>query len=376
MVPKARSCGLKPIRVYSRAWIRRKVRPRPKVIASPAIRPARLFRLMDWSAQCIVKLEDTRMIVFRKREVDRKLVGMRRPLLVRDSDAREEVGREERPEEHDLRGDEEIDAEQARVDARAAVRNGRVGAVSFGVRTHATADSSAASASCCVTTTCVTGRPKRPDPAEDVPAKPARSRRRERRDDDLVDLLVVDGVLHRDDRVGIAEPARRLDARVGHEPADAFEPPFGPDRVGRDQECELGGARRAPLVDGVQQRLPENRLIREDEDVRALARRLEVDDDVVDRLVRHLARALDQIRAKPAGLQLAGVGGDDDLIGVVLVDGVLDRLERVRVDDGSARRDPGLVQKVERAAQAPIRARAPAVRVDDEACPRLVLRSR
>ena len=39
MLPKARSCGLKPIRVYSRAWIRRKVRPRPKVIASPAISP-------------------------------------------------------------------------------------------------------------------------------------------------------------------------------------------------------------------------------------------------------------------------------------------------------------------------------------------------
>ena len=33
------------------------------------------------------------------------------------------------------------------------------------------------------------------------------------------------------------------------------------------EERELGGARRAPLVDGLEQRLPENRLIREHEDV-------------------------------------------------------------------------------------------------------------
>ena len=47
--------GPNPIRVYSLAWIRRKVRPSPKVSASPPIRPARLFILIDWSAQCIVK---------------------------------------------------------------------------------------------------------------------------------------------------------------------------------------------------------------------------------------------------------------------------------------------------------------------------------
>src|SRR5829696_4049918 len=101
--------------------------------------------------------EDDRV---QKGEVDRKLVRMRRPLLVRHRDAREEVGREERPEEHDLRGDEEVDAEEPRVDPRAAVGDWRMRSVGFGVGAHATADSSAASASRCVTTTWVTGRSK------------------------------------------------------------------------------------------------------------------------------------------------------------------------------------------------------------------------
>ena len=65
---------------------------------------------------------------------------------------------------------------------------------------------------------------------------------------------------------------------------------------------------------------------------------------------------------------------DDDLVGLVLVDGVLDRLQRVGIDDGPARCDAGLVEKVERAPQAALGARAAAVGVDDEARARLVLR--
>jgi hypothetical protein len=60
-------------------------------------------------------------------------------------------------------------------------------------------------------------------------------------------------------------------------------------------------------------------------------------------------------------------------VGFILVDGVLDRLERIWIDDGAASRDPGFVEKVERPTQAPLGARAPAVRVDDEARPGLVL---
>jgi hypothetical protein len=37
---------------------------------------------------------------------------------------------------------------------------------------------------------------------------------------------------------------------------------------------------------------------------------------------------------------------DDHLVGLVLVDRVLDRLERVRVDNGAARSDAGFVEEV------------------------------
>jgi hypothetical protein len=67
------------------------------------------------------------------------------------------------------------------------------------------------------------------------------------------------------------------------------------------------------------------------------------------------------------------MGGDDHLVRLVLVDGVLDRLERVRVDDRASRGDAGFVQKVEGPPQTPVGARPPAVRVDDETCARLVL---
>jgi hypothetical protein len=108
--------------------------------------------------------------------------------------------------------------------------------------------------------------------------------------------------------------------------------------------------------------------------MRAFARRFEVYLDVFDRNVDRLARALDEIRPQPARLQLPGMSRDDDLVGLVLVDRVLDRLERVRVDDRAARGDAGFVEEVERPPQAALGARATAVRVDDEARPRLVLR--
>jgi hypothetical protein len=43
------------------------------------------------------------------------------------------------------------------------------------------------------------------DPSDDVPPEPPRARVRKGRDDDLVDLLVVDCVLRGDDGVGIPE---------------------------------------------------------------------------------------------------------------------------------------------------------------------------
>ena len=63
IVPNAWSCGVKPIRAYSRSCVSRKVSPIRKVSVKPACSPARLPRLIDCSDQCIVKLDVTRMEV-------------------------------------------------------------------------------------------------------------------------------------------------------------------------------------------------------------------------------------------------------------------------------------------------------------------------
>jgi len=68
------------------------------------------------------------------------------------------------------------------------------------------------------------------------------------------------------------------------------------------------------------------------------------------------------------------MGRDDHLVWFVLVDGVPDRLERIGIDDRTAGRDSGLVEEIESSAQTPLGARAPAVRIDDEARAGLVLR--
>ena len=65
---------------------------------------------------------------------DRQVEGLERPLGVA-AGADEEVGREERPEEHDLRGDEEEHPERRGIHARALVRHRRP-VMSFGVDRH------------------------------------------------------------------------------------------------------------------------------------------------------------------------------------------------------------------------------------------------
>ena len=55
---------LTQIREYSSTCVSRNVRPSRNVSDRPAIRPERLPRLIDWSAQWTVKLDVTRTIVF------------------------------------------------------------------------------------------------------------------------------------------------------------------------------------------------------------------------------------------------------------------------------------------------------------------------
>ena len=54
---------LKPMRWYSITCVSRKARPRSTVSTSPACSPARFPFLIDESAQCIVKLDVTRISV-------------------------------------------------------------------------------------------------------------------------------------------------------------------------------------------------------------------------------------------------------------------------------------------------------------------------
>ena len=81
--------------------------------AGPARRPNTLPRLIDCSAQCIVNDDVTRMhVLMSATKTGRWNGGVGHGVPV--DDAHEEVGREERAEEHDLRRDEEEHAEDAR----------------------------------------------------------------------------------------------------------------------------------------------------------------------------------------------------------------------------------------------------------------------
>ena len=78
------------------------------------------------------------------------------------------------------------------------------------------------------------------DPPDDVSAEPARGRRREGRDDDLVDLLVVDGVQGGGDGVGVADVAGRLDPLPLQLGERLLEPLLHARLVGRGDEREVG----------------------------------------------------------------------------------------------------------------------------------------
>ena len=91
-------------------------------------------------------------------------------------------------------------------------------------------------------------------------------------------------------------------------------------------------------ADPVEQRLAENGLVREDENVDTRARR-DVRDDVLDRpLAGDLADLVDEVLAQPAGLRLR-MRRDDDLVDLLRGEHVLDRGERLVVEDAAVRRD-------------------------------------
>ncbi len=58
-------CGAKPMWMYSLICTNRNVAPRKNVVSIPALRPKRLPRLTDSSAQWIVTEDDSRIAVLK-----------------------------------------------------------------------------------------------------------------------------------------------------------------------------------------------------------------------------------------------------------------------------------------------------------------------
>ena len=155
-----------------------------------------------------------------------------RPRLgVRVDDADEEVGGEERAEEHRLGGDEEEHAEHGRVDPRALVRDRRAvmrRCSACALRAHRALRRSLGGS----TTTCSTGTfASLRSRADQVAPQPrGAALLREGRDEDRVDALVADGVHRRGERIGVGDLAVRLDplgAKLRQRRAAAAAPPPG-----------------------------------------------------------------------------------------------------------------------------------------------------
>src|SRR6266508_3086766 len=122
---------------------------------------------------------------------------------------------------------------------------------------------------------------------DQILAKPAGSFRLERRDDDLVDPFLVDLLHRRLERVGMGNPAVRLDARAPKLGERTPEPPLrvrvltlGRIALRRDDQESRLPARR-PLADRAQELLPEDGLVRDHEYVCRAAFFLDIDDDVL-----------------------------------------------------------------------------------------------
>ena len=121
---------LNPMWAYSIIWVSRNAVPIRIVSTRPAWSPRRLFRLIDCSAQCIVKLEVTRIAVLIAGDELRELEAVgggqaAARAASRVDDADEEVRGEERAEQHRLGADEQEHPEDRRLDPRALVRDRR-----------------------------------------------------------------------------------------------------------------------------------------------------------------------------------------------------------------------------------------------------------
>ena len=165
------------------------------------------------------------MNVFISATLTGKSNGVGRPRLVAD-DADEEVGREERPEQHRLADDEKEDAEQLRVDPRALVRLGRPCArrargrgrsrripLRVSRRAGGCRGTGSSPAGSLVTCSTVQAR-SAPYAPDQIAAQPVRLVARQRRDDDLVRRVVLDRVHDARERIGVRDVTRHVEAHA------------------------------------------------------------------------------------------------------------------------------------------------------------------
>ena len=163
------------------------------------------------------------------------------------------------------------------------------------------------------------------DALDELVGDPLRGALGQRRDDDLGDVEVLDGVHHRRVGVGVADHARRRRSRLAQRRraaaagAGAPRAPRGPARAPAGTTTMK---RRGPSVGERLQALDQlGRGRRQVGDhqrhVEGQALGGEVDHDVLDRQAGLLLQALDQVAPQPARGR-RGQGRDDDLVDAVL----------------------------------------------------------
>src|SRR5205807_1863043 len=143
----------------------------------------------------------------------------------------------------------------------------------------------------------------------------------------------------------------------------------------RDDQEARGRAARA-LADPLEQRLADDGLVRDDEDVRLAALlALHVGDDVLNRdRAGGRADAVDDVPPQPPRLRLR-VGRHDDRVRLELGDRVAHGADGVGVDDEPVGGDAGAAEQLERVVEPSPGGRATGVLVDDVALARVVDRA-
>ena len=198
-------------------------------------------------------------------------------------------------------------------------------------------------------------------PLDEVAAQPAALLARERRDDDLVDALVVDGLQRRGVRVGVHDLAVRVDALAAQLASARGAAGGRPPRARSSSLCgatirKLAGALRRPLADRGRAARRDDGLVRDHEHVRLAAALGAASTTTCSTGMaageRARSRSTTLRRIQPE--RSARVRRDDDLVDrrLELRERVLHRLHRAGLDDEALRGDAAVAQRLQRLARA------------------------